>query len=136
MFDKFFQMGIQENGSQEEQNVYVIKSFIEDIFNNHDLSAVKKYFKNATLSEKGNAIFKKTLEAFPDIHAKIEHIISKNDQVVVFINFKGTHKGHFKGITPTNRQVEIRSADLYKLENERIVDHWDVVDESDLLVKG
>jgi hypothetical protein len=59
MFDKFFQMGIQENGSQEEQNVYVIKSFIEDIFNNLDLSAVKKSFKNATLSEKGNAIFKK-----------------------------------------------------------------------------
>ena len=136
MFDKFFQMGIQENGSQEEQNVYVIKSFIEDIFNNYDLSSVKKYFKNATLSEKENVIFKKTLEAFPDIHANIEHIISKNDQVVVFINFNGTHKGHFKGITPTNRQVEMGSADLYKLENERIVDHWDVVDESDLLVNG
>ena len=116
MFDKFFQMGIQENGSQEEQNVYVIKSFIEDIFNNYDLSSVKKYFKNATLSEKENAIFKKTLEAFPDIHTNIEHIISKNDEVVVFINFNGTHKGHFKGITPTNRHVEIRSADLYKLE--------------------
>ena len=131
-----FKWCIQENGSQEEQNVYVIKSFIEDIFNNLDLSAVKKYFKNATLSKKGNTIFKKTLEAFPDIHAKIEHIISKNDQVVVFINFNGTHKGHFKGITPTNRQVEIRSADLYKLENEKIVDYWDIVDESDLLVKG
>jgi predicted ester cyclase len=96
---------------------------------------VKKYFKNPTLSEKGNSIFKKILEAFPDIHAKIEHIISKNDQVVVFINFNGTHKGHFKGINPTNKQVEIRSADLYKLENEKIVDHWDVVDESDLLAR-
>ena len=43
MLDKFFQMGIKDNGSQEEQNVYVIKSFIDDIFNNHDLSAVKLY---------------------------------------------------------------------------------------------
>lgn len=60
MFDKFFQMGIQDNGSQEEQNVYVLKSFINDIFNHHDLSAMKKYFKNATLSKKRNAIFKKT----------------------------------------------------------------------------
>ena len=67
MFDKFFQMGVQDKGYREEQNVYVIKSFIDEIFNHHDLSSVKKYFKNATLSEKGNAIFKKTLEAFPEI---------------------------------------------------------------------
>jgi predicted ester cyclase len=60
---------------------------------------VKKYFKNATLSKKGNTIFKKTLEAFPDIHAKIEHIISKNEHVMVFINFNGTHKGPTRDIS-------------------------------------
>ena len=41
MFDKFFEIGIQDKGSQEEQNVYVIKSFIDEIFNHHDLSSVK-----------------------------------------------------------------------------------------------
>ena len=38
-------MGIQDKGSQEEQNVYVIKSFIDEIFNHHDLSAVKNTLK-------------------------------------------------------------------------------------------
>ena len=35
--------------------------------------------------------------------------------------------------TPTNKTVNLRSADLYKIENEKIVEHWDVVDQLDLL---
>jgi len=30
----------------------------------------------------------------------------------------------------TNKPIKIRSADLYRLENEKIVEHWDVVDQS------
>jgi predicted ester cyclase len=53
--------------------------------------------------------------------------------VVVFLNFTGTHKGEFQGIPPTNKKINIRSADLYKIENEIIVGHWDVVDQLNLL---
>ncbi|MDW0245775.1 MAG: ester cyclase, partial [Nitrososphaeraceae archaeon] len=70
---------------------------------------------------------------FPDIHANIEHIIAENDLVVVFLNFTGTHKGEFHGLQPTNKPVNIRSADLYRIENEIIVEHLDVVDQLNLL---
>ncbi len=36
-------------------------------------------------------------------------------------------------MTPTNKLVKIRSADLYRIENGIIVEHWDVVDRLDLL---
>jgi predicted SnoaL-like aldol condensation-catalyzing enzyme len=36
-------------------------------------------------------------------------------------------------MSPTNRPVKIRSADLYRIENGKIVEHWDVVDSLDLL---
>lgn len=49
------------------------------------------------------------------------------------LNGSGTHKGEFHGIRPTNKQVNIRSSDLYKIENEIIVGHWDVVDQLNLL---
>ena len=45
----------------------------------------------------------------------------------------GTHKGEFQGFPPTNKRVKIRSADLYRIENGKIVEHWDVVDQLDLL---
>jgi predicted SnoaL-like aldol condensation-catalyzing enzyme len=33
---------------------------------------------------------------------------------------------------PTNKRINIRSADLYRIKNEEIVEHWDV-DQLDLL---
>jgi predicted ester cyclase len=63
----------------------------------------------------------------------IEHIVAENNLVVVFLNGSGTHKGGFHGIPPTNKPVNIRSADLYKIENDIITGHWDVVDQLNLL---
>ena len=34
---------------------------------------------------------------------------------------------------PTDREVNFRSADLYRIENEIITGHWDVIDQLDLL---
>jgi predicted SnoaL-like aldol condensation-catalyzing enzyme len=36
-------------------------------------------------------------------------------------------------VPPTNKPVNIRSADLYRIENEKIAEHWDVVDQLNLL---
>ena len=59
--------------------------------------------------------------------------VEENDVVVAFLNFTGTHKGEFQGIPPTNKKINLRSADLYKLEDEIIISHWDVVDRLNLL---
>lgn len=86
---------------------------------------------------KGSEEFKKSLsnqfKAFPDIQVKIEHIVAENDLVVIFLNFNATHMGEFKGMSPTNKKINIRSADLYRLKNDRIIEHWDVVDQLNLL---
>ena len=116
----------------------VIKSFIEEVFNKHNMSAAEKYFvkENPSIGL-GSEGFKQSLNAlftaFPDIHANIEHIVAENDIVVVFLHFTGTHKGEFQGMPPTNKKINIRSADLYKIEDEIIVGHWDVVDQLNLL---
>jgi hypothetical protein len=36
-------------------------------------------------------------------------------------------------VSPTYRSVNIRSADLYRIENGIIIEHWDVVDQLNLL---
>src|SRR5215208_656593 len=103
-------------------------------FQQHDISAAEKYFPKENPSiGMGSEGFKQSLNAlftaFPDIHANIEHIVAENDLVVVFLNFTGTHKGEFQGMPSTNKKINIRSADLYKIEDEMIVGHWDVVDQ-------
>jgi steroid delta-isomerase-like uncharacterized protein len=117
-------------------NKALVESFIEEVFNNHDISATEKYFakENPPIGSEG---FRQSLsaqfKAFPDIQAKIEHIVAENDLVVVFLNFTGTYRGEFQGMPATNKKINIRSADLYRIENEKIVEHWDVVDQLNLL---
>ena len=53
--------------------------------------------------------------------------------VLVFLNWTGTQKGEFQGMPPTNKPVNMRSADFYRIQNGLIVGHWDVVDSLDLL---
>lgn len=67
------------------------------------------------------------------MHTSIEHMVEENNLVMVFLNGSGTHKGEFHGIPPTNKPVNIRSADLYRIEDGIIVGHWDVVDQLNLL---
>ena len=131
-----------ERTSQEERNKGLIRSFIQEIFNKHDLSTIEKYFGNETVegslqAGKGGEGFKLMLteffKAFPDWRANIEHIVAENNLVMIFLNGNGTHKGDFRGVPPTNRPVNIRSADLYKIENGLISGHWDVVDQLNLL---
>ena len=57
----------------------------------------------------------------------------RDNLVVVFLNQTGTHQGEFQGKPLTNKPVSIRSADLYKIENGKIVQHLDVVDQFNLL---
>ena len=74
--------------------------------------------------------------AFPDFRTKIEHILAEGDKVVVFTNTTGTHKGPFvfaPGVPPTGKQVSFRSADLYRIANNKIVEPWDVVEDLNMM---
>lgn len=135
-------MPLTEENSLEERNKTIIRSFIEEIFNEHNLSSIEKYFgkdsvEGSPQAGKGGEGFKHFLsdlfKAFPDMHTTVEHIVAESNLVVVFLNGSGTHKEEFHGIPPTNKPVNIRSADLYKIENEIITGHWDVVDQLSLL---
>jgi steroid delta-isomerase-like uncharacterized protein len=135
-------MPLTEETSQEERNKTLIRSFIEEIFNEHNLSSIEKYFgkdsiEGSAQAEKGGEGFKQFLtdffNAFPDWRANIEHIVAENNLVVVFLNGKGTHRGEFHGIPPTNKSINIRSGDLYRIENGILTGHWDVVDQLNLL---
>jgi predicted ester cyclase len=128
--------------SLEEGNKTLIRSYIEEISNKHNLSSFEKYFgkyyiEGSPQVGKGGEGRKQFLtnffNAFPDWRATIEYIVAENNLVMVFLNRSGTHKGEFHGVQPTNKPVNIRSADLYKIENGIITGHWDVVDQLNLL---
>ena len=99
------------------------------------MSAIEKYLN--PVAAKGSERFKQFLnalfKAFPDWHTNIEQVVAEDNLVVIFLNGSGTHQGEFQGMAPTYKRVNIRSADLYKIENGIIVEHSDIVDQLNLL---
>jgi predicted SnoaL-like aldol condensation-catalyzing enzyme len=65
-------------------------------------------------------------QRFPDFRTTIDHIVAENDKVMLMMT--GTATDNQKG-----KRVTLKSADLYRIENGKIVEHWDVVDRSQIV---
>lgn len=63
----------------------------------------------------------------------IEDVIAEGDKVAVRWTNSGTHVGEFAGIAPTNKGFTITGIDIYRVENGKLAEHWDVVDQLSLL---
>src|ERR671936_1612701 len=43
--------------------------------------------------------------AFPDIHFTVEDQVAEGDKVANRLSWRGTHKGDYRGVAPTGKQV-------------------------------
>lgn len=127
----------------DERNKAIVLAFTE-AFNNHHASALDNYVAEDIIEHRpgvqsGLETYKQFLNslisAFPDFYTTIDHIIAEDDKVVVFTTTNGTHKGQFilAPVPPTGKVVTFKTADIYRLDNGKIVEHWDVIDSLDML---
>jgi steroid delta-isomerase-like uncharacterized protein len=61
---------------------------------------------------------------FPDLRFTIDDIIAERNEVVIHWTGRGTHKGSFLGMAPTNRSATVSGTDIYKIEGGKIVELW------------
>jgi predicted ester cyclase len=73
--------------------------------------------------------------AFDGFRAEILDQIAEDDKVVTRKVFRGRHSGSFHGIEPTGAEIEIHVIDIVRVQNGRIVEHWNCVDRLGLLAQ-
>jgi steroid delta-isomerase-like uncharacterized protein len=66
--------------------------------------------------------------AFPDRIFSVEDILAKGDKVVSRYIFKGTHEGDIEGLPATGKKIEYPGIEIFRVENGKIVESWDVQD--------
>lgn len=72
-----------------------------------------------------NNFFATVHEAFPDYELTIVSLIGKGDRVMARYTISGTHKGDFMGLAPTNEKMTIIGIDIFRLDNGKVIEHWD-----------
>lgn len=74
--------------------------------------------------------FEKT---FPNYDLTPEEMFVKEDRVFVRAKVVGRHEGEMDGIPPTFNEFKMPFAICYRIENRKIVDHWMIADQMELL---
>ena len=123
--------------ADSEANKASYRSYIEQLWNKRDQSAVERYLapnyvehnKNLPPGRDGRWGFvSKVLTAFPDYHAEIQDVVADGDRVVARVQWTGTQDGPYEGRPPTHNKLVFSTADFFRFENGKIAEHWDVVD--------
>jgi len=63
-------------------------------------------------------------EAFPDIRLTIQDIAAEGDTVAARVAFRGTHRGEFQGIPPTDKEVSFSSMEFNRVVGGKVEEHW------------
>jgi steroid delta-isomerase-like uncharacterized protein len=58
----------------------------------------------------------------------VEDVIAEGDKVVLRWSQAGTHVGPIFGIPATHRSYRTSGIEIWRVENGRLAEHWDVVD--------
>jgi predicted ester cyclase len=110
--------------------------------NAHDTSSFPELFSEAYIQHSGrgpsglaaqienlHGIFSR----MPDVQVRVEDRIIAGDKVVARMAFSATHTQPLQGIAPTGRRFTLKTIDIWRVENGKFTEHWDLVDFPGLL---
>jgi predicted ester cyclase len=132
--------------SQETRNKQLVDAFIQELFTKGDLEAVDRYVhpdclvhdppvpdapSGAESLRRAAALFR---EALPDWHSDLLQLVAEGDLVVERFRASGTHTGApLMGVAPTGRTLVIDGINIFRIEDDRIVERWGRLDDLGLL---
>lgn len=128
-----------------EKNKATCRRFIQQIFNEGDLSSIRDFVSPDSLhheldgmsvpqgmnnSEGFADMIHLYRHAFPDLWFEIQDQIGESDQVVTSLRIQGTQKGPLMGIGASGKTVDVTGIRVDRLAEGKIAEswfHWDAV---------
>jgi steroid delta-isomerase-like uncharacterized protein len=118
--------------STMEHNKEIARRFIEECWNQGDKNAMRDLISDKCRYHDpafpGVDNLPKHIAScrsgFPDLRFTIEDMIGERNEVVVHWTVRGTHKGPFLGMQPTNRPCTVSGTSISRIEDGKLVEHW------------
>jgi predicted ester cyclase len=118
-------------------NLALARQFFEYL-NEHEVSNLecfwgrshRFYFPNNCSAdiEEHKELITLFINGFPDFKNSIFDEICEGNKVVLRGRLKGTHKGMFLGLKPTNNEISINWIDILEFSNGKILNEWLILD--------
>jgi steroid delta-isomerase-like uncharacterized protein len=64
-------------------------------------------------------------ETLSDTQVVVEEAFAVGDRVVGRYTYRARHTGAFVGVPASDAEITMRSIDIWRFENDRLVEHWD-----------
>lgn len=120
-----------------QQNKQLLADFGAEVFGKKDLSNLHRfiredYIQHNPLVQQGSAGFKQFFadwfSAVPDWNYNLAKIVAEGDTVWVYGTYSGTQKSDWLGIPASNKSYSITAVDIFRIQDGKLAEHWDVVD--------
>lgn len=122
-----------------EENKAIARRWNEEVWSKGSLATVDELLATnfvfnypAPGAEPNREGYKQTVTnlctPFAGIQSTIEDIIAEGDKIVIRWIWRGTHKGEFMGIAPTDKQVTITGISILRIVGGKILEEWGEMD--------
>jgi steroid delta-isomerase-like uncharacterized protein len=110
--------------------------------NAHDTSTFPELFAESYIQHSGRSPsglaaqienFRRILASMPDLQLRVEDRIIAGAKVVARNTYSATHTQTIRGIPPTGRAFSFRTIDIWRVENGKFAEHWDLTDTVEVL---
>jgi steroid delta-isomerase-like uncharacterized protein len=128
-----------------EQNKAIARRFIEEVWNNQNLTAIDELYAPNAIEHRDLPPFELDREsakqytaplfsAFPDVHVTIEDMVAEGNTVVTRWTAHGTHQGELMGIAPTGKTIAVMGISIGRHDaNGQLVESWTTWDRLTML---
>ncbi|TXI45503.1 MAG: ester cyclase [Methylophilus sp.] len=120
-----------------QQNKQLLADFANQVFVQKDLTHLQQYLHDDYIQHnpivpQGLSGFKQFFadwfKAVPDWQYRLEKIVAEGDTVWAYGVYSGTQQGAWLGIPATGKHYSIYAVDIFRIENGKLAEHWDVID--------
>ncbi len=122
-----------------EHNKAIVRGYMSEVVNKGNLAAFDGYFSPDVVMNDSKGLkqqlagIQSLRSAFPDFQLVIEDQIAEGDKVVTRVTFQATHRGEYRGVAPTGKQVRYSGIAIDRIVEGKVVEMWHIADTLALL---
>ncbi len=118
----------------ETNNKQLVRRYYEEVVNTGDVAPIPNFIAPEYAEVYNNKRYSVGLKGaedhilgvrrtYPDLHLTIDRQIAEGEWVATCVTMRGTHRGEWRGIKPTEKTIEVTAVNVDRVVNGRIVEH-------------